>query len=148
VWWKRKKDWAQRVSSMRALQAAAQPEQGYGPSWDAILAGRREFAGLVLSGPWQGYEALIVVYGSTPRRREPRPDDFGFSVDYWVVDSTIAGEGAGYSSFGPDTLDELYDRLTDAPIRWYPPVKSLARVGLLFGGSGQEADLENPPRPL
>lgn len=46
MWWKRKRDWAKRVSSMRALEAAAQPEQDYGPSWDAMLAGRREFAGL------------------------------------------------------------------------------------------------------
>jgi hypothetical protein len=33
---------------MHALKAVPEPEQGYGPSWDAILAGRREFAGQVL----------------------------------------------------------------------------------------------------
>lgn len=132
---------------MPALEAAAEPEQGYGPSWDAILAGRREFAGLVTSGPWQGHEVLILVFGSAPRRREPRPDDFGFSVDYWIVDPTIAGEGEDRPSVGPDTLEEPYDQLTDAPIQWHPPAKSLARVGLLYGGSGQEEDLEDPPRP-
>lgn len=141
--WKQRREWAERVAQMHSLEAAPEPEQGHGPSWDAILAGRREFAGRVLGGPWLGHDVLILAYGKTRRRREPRPDDFGYSADYAINDWNTPGPGDDDDSFSVATIEELYERLDDTPIQWYPPAKSLAKAGLLFGGSGKEQNLEN-----
>ncbi|WP_188109328.1 hypothetical protein [Paeniglutamicibacter gangotriensis] len=91
---------------MRALEIAPEPERGHGPSWEAMLTGRREFAGRVLGGLWAGHEVLVVSYGKARRRREPRPEDFSFSADYWLVDWDEGGKGDGDADFSVETIDE------------------------------------------
>lgn len=140
--WRRRRDWDLRVARMRALEVAPEPEQGHGPSWEVMITGRREFAGRVLGGPWAGHEVLVVSYGEARRRRAPRPEDFSFSADYWLVDWDEGGMGDGDADFSVETIDELKERLAEFPIQWYPPATSLARVGMLYGGSGKEQNLE------
>lgn len=127
---------------MRALEIAPEPDRGHGPIWEAMLLGRREFAGRVLDGPWVGHEVSVVSYGKARRRREPRPEDFSFSADYWLVDWDEGGKGDGDADFSVESIDELNERLAEFPIQWYPPSTSLARVGMLYGGSGEEPNLE------
>jgi hypothetical protein len=126
---------------MRALDAAPEPAHGYGPSWDAMLSGRREFAGEVLGGPWAGQDVLVLAYGKVRRRQEPHPDDFSFCAEYLSTDWNQNSKNDGDGDFSVNTVDELNERLADTPIQWYPPATSLARVGRLFGGSGQIQNL-------
>lgn len=140
--WGQKRKWGKRVALMNELEEAPVPKEGYGPSWDGILTGRREFAGRVLAGPWSGHDVLVLAYGRSPAHRRPRPTDFSFTADYWIVDQEKHGEGDNHPDLSAETIAELHDRLTRAPIRWYPPATSLMRVGLLFGGSGETDDGE------
>ncbi|MET1034981.1 MAG: hypothetical protein ABWX68_07100, partial [Arthrobacter sp.] len=84
--WNKRGDWANRLPAVRALAAAPEPAEGYRPTWDAVLAGRREFAGRILEGPWVGYEFLLLVYGKPRFGHEPRPENFSYFADYWLVD--------------------------------------------------------------
>lgn len=141
-WWaarsKRKQEWNARVARVLDLEAMPEPDYGYGPHWEAILAGRREFAGAVLAGPYAGHDLLIHVYGNAALDRAHHPEDFLYSADYWITDRDRAGPGDD----GPDpsftTLEELQEWLTEVPVEWYPPYVALARVGLLSGYGGTQ----------
>lgn len=60
-----------------------------------------------------------------------------YSADYWLVDEEVAGFGEGEVDANVVTLEELYDFIDDKVIRWYPPLRSLRRVGLLLGADGE-----------
>ncbi|MFJ5695105.1 hypothetical protein ACIP9X_14820 [Arthrobacter sp. NPDC093125] len=147
MWWRNrrrvKQEWAERIALLDALQQAPEPPEGYGPSWDAIVAGRREFAGKVLSGPWVNYDILVLVWGK-PEHIPVRPEDFVYSADYFMTDERTAGPGEDETDTLPVTLEETIEWITDHPIQWYPPLKALARVGLVFGRDGTEASLKRP----
>ena len=81
----------------------------------------------------------VVWKGSPPPRASSR--GLQFSADYWLVDWDEGGKGDGDADFSV-TIDELNERLAEFPIQWYPPATSLARVGMLYGGSGKEQNLE------
>lgn len=140
MWWRSrrraKQEWTDRLALLEALEREPEPAEGYGPTWDAIVAGRREFAGKVLSGPWVGHDILILVWGKPPEHRPVQPEDFLYSADYFITDEAIAGPGAGEPDTLPVTLEETMNWITDDPIHWYPPMKALARVGLMFGYDG------------
>lgn len=138
--WGQKRKWGKHLALMEELEQAPAPKDGYGPSWEGILAGRREFVGRVFAGPWSGHDVLVLAYGKAPGHRKPRLHDFDFTADYWIVDDEKHGEGAGLPDFSVETIAELYEKLTSAQIDWYPPATSLVRVGLLFGGSGRPSD--------
>lgn len=55
--------WQARKARIQELESLPKPDYGYGPHWQAIIAGRREFTGKVLSGPYVGHDLLITVYG-------------------------------------------------------------------------------------
>ena len=113
-----------------------EPGYGYGPQWEAIIAGRREFTGRVLSGPYVGHDLLIKVYGDGALDREYAPADFSYTADYWLVDEDNAGPGDDEYDPSFDTLEELQDWLHDTSIEWHSPYISLARIGRLSGYDG------------
>lgn len=140
--WNKRGDWANRLPAVRALAASPEPAEGYRPTWNAILAGRREFAGRILEGPWVGYEILLLVYGKPRFGHEPRSENFSYFADYWLVDEANAGPGdGGQPGLSAMTLERLDTKLARMTVRWYPPGESLARVGLMFGGTGNVTGL-------
>lgn len=110
-----------------------EPEYGYGPHWDAIIAGRREFTGSVLSGPYVGHDLLVTVYGDADLDREYKPADFLYSADYWIVDRDNAGPGDDDPDPSFNTLEELLEWLDSTPVEWRSPYVSLALIGRLWG---------------
>lgn len=148
MWWRRrqqaKQEWTERIALLEVLEREPEPPGGYGPTWEAIARGRREFAGKVQSGPWVGHDILILVWGNPPKNRPALPEDFVYSADYFITDEAIAGPGEGEPDALPFTLEETIEWITDDPVHWYPPLKALARVGLMFGHDGTEASLKRP----
>ena len=114
-----------------------EPEHGYGPHWDAIIAGRREFTGRVLSGPYVGHDLLVMVYGDAALDRGYKPTDFSYSADYWLVDEDNAGPGDDDPDPSFDTLEGLQEWLAGTPIEWNSPYVSLAVIGRLWGYDGK-----------
>ncbi len=129
--------WRVRKARLLELEAQPKPAYGYGPSWEGLVAGRREFAGRVLSGPYAGHDLLIHVYGPTDLNRSYEPNDFDFAADYFITDHVLAGPGDDDPDPWFATLEELSEWLADEPIDWYPPHVSLARLGLLHGFNGK-----------
>jgi hypothetical protein len=129
--------WQARKARVQELESRPEPEYGYGPHWDAIGAGRREFTGTVLSGPYVGHDLLITVYGDAALDREYKPADFSYWADYWLVDKDDAGPGDDDPDRPFDTLEELQEWLHDIPVEWHSPYVALARIGRLWGYDGK-----------
>lgn len=127
--------WQARKALVQELESRPEPEYGYGPHWEAVIAGRREFTGRVLSGPYVGHDLLVTVYGQAALDREHEPADFSYSADYWLVDEDNAGPGDDEPDPSFDTLEELLDWLDGTPIEWHSPYVSLARIGRRLSGN-------------
>lgn len=78
---------------MQDLESLPEPGNGYGPHWDGIIAGRREFTGKALGGPYVGHDLLVTVYGDAALDWEYEPTDFSYSADYGLADKDNAGPG-------------------------------------------------------
>lgn len=130
--------WQARKALVKELESRPEPEYGYGPHWEAVIAGRREFTGKVLSGPYVGHDLLVTVHGEAALNREYEPADFSYSADYWLVDEDNAGPGDDEPDPSFDTLEELLDWLDGTPIEWHSPYVSLARIGRLSGNDGKQ----------
>ena len=115
-----------------------EPDYGYGPHWDAIIAGRREFTGKVLGGPYVGHDLIVTVYGDAALDREFEPADFSYWADYWMVDKDNAGPGDDDPDSSFTTLEELQEWLGGTPIEWHSPYVSLALAGRLLGYDGKQ----------
>jgi hypothetical protein len=126
-----------RKARLLELEAQPKPDDGYGPSWQGLVAGRREFAGRALSGPYIGHDLLIHVYGESDLNRSYEPKDFDFAAEYIVTDHALAGPGDDDPDPWFPTLEELREWLANKPIDWYPPYVSLARLGLLHRFDGR-----------
>lgn len=141
-WWtvrlKLDRRWQARKARMRELESLPEPDYGYGPHWDAIIAGRREFTGKVLGGPYVGHDLLLTVYGDAALDRESVPADFSYSADYLMVDKENAGPGDDDPDPSFDTLEELREWLDGTPIEWHSPYVSLALIGRLLGYDGNQ----------
>jgi hypothetical protein len=131
------RQWQARKARVQELESLPEPGYGYGPHWEAIIAGRREFTGRVLSGPYVGHDLLIKVYGDAALDREYVPADFSYTADYWLVDEENAGPGDDEYDPSFDTLEDLQDWLHDIPIEWHSPNISLALIGRLSGYDGK-----------
>lgn len=140
-WWELKlklsREWRMRKARLLELEAQPIPDYGYGPSWEGLVAGRREFAGKVISGPYIGHDLLIHVYGEADLNRSYEPKDFDFAADYFITDDALAGPGDDDPDPWFATLEELKEWLSGQSIDWYPPYTSLARLGLIHGYDGK-----------
>lgn len=140
-WWtvrlKLDRQWQARKARVQQLESMPEPDYGYGPHWDAIIAGRREFTGRVVRGPYVGHDLLVQVYGDAALDREYEPADFSYSADYWLVDEDNAGPGDDDPDPSFDTLEELQEWLDGTPIEWNSPYVSLAVIGRLLGYDGK-----------
>ncbi|MCO1338868.1 hypothetical protein BJH93_08185 [Kocuria polaris] len=118
---------------MLALEAQPEPSYGYGPTREALLAGRRDFSGLVLRGVWSGHDAVVTVWERARRRFDV--EEASFTVDFWLVhrESSGVGDDLNYTA---DSIPELLEMLSALDIQWYPPATSLAKVGRMYGGDG------------
>lgn len=113
-----------------------EPPYGCGPQWEALITGRREFVGRVLSGPYVGHDLLVIVYGDASLDREYGPADFLYSADCRMVDEENAGPGDDDPDPSFNTLEELQEWLSGTQIEWQPPYTSLALTGQLWGYDG------------
>lgn len=141
-WWnvarlKLDRQWQARKTRVQELESMPEPDYGYGPHWDAIIAGRRGFTGKVLSGPYVGHDLLVTVYGDAALDREYQPTDFSYSADYRLVDEDNAGPGDDDPDPSFDTLEELQEWLAGTPVEWNPPYISLALLGRLWSYDGK-----------
>ena len=62
--------WRARKARVKELESLPEPEYGYGPNGEAITAGRGEFTGRVIEGPYVGHDVLVQVYGDPALNRE------------------------------------------------------------------------------
>ncbi|GAB12881.1 hypothetical protein ARGLB_028_00060 [Arthrobacter globiformis NBRC 12137] len=130
--------WRARKARVSKLESLPEPDYGYGPNWEAITAGRREFTGRVLEGPYVGHDVLVQVYGDPALNREYKPADFSYSAEYWLVDRDNAGPGDDDPDSCFNSLEELQEWLGGTPIEWHSPYVSLARIGRLLGYDGKQ----------
>ena len=130
------REWRARKVRVRELDSLPEPDYGYGPSWEAILAGRREFTGAVTNGPYVGHDLMITVYGDQALGREYQASDFAYAADYWMTDKDNAGPGGDDPDPSFETLEELQEWLEGVPVEWHSPYVSLARLGRLWGFGG------------
>lgn len=141
-WWRAKRkariELNERVDRVRELDRLPKPPYGYDPSWQAVLDGRREFAGSVRTGPWVGHDVFVTVWGPGSIGRSYQPEDFLWSADYWRTHTEALGPADGDPDANVVTLEEIYDFLGDHVVTWHSPLKSLERVGLMFGGNGRD----------
>jgi hypothetical protein len=129
--------WQARKARVQELESLPKPDYGYGPHWEAIIEGRREFTGRVLGGLYVGHDLLITVHGDAALDRKYVPADFSYTADYWLVDKENAGPGDDDYDPSFDTLEDLQEWLHDIPIEWYSPNVSLALIGRLSGYDGK-----------
>jgi hypothetical protein len=128
---------ARAESSPAGIGSPAQARLRLWAAWEGLVAGRREFAGRVITGPYLGHDLLIRVYGETDLNRSYEPKDFDFAADYFITDEALAGPGDDDPDPWFATLDELNEWLLGQSIDWYPPYVSLARLGSIHGYDGK-----------
>lgn len=119
---------------MATLDRTTQSDQ-WGPSDDAVQAGRREFAGRATAGPAQGIDVLVTVW--TTRRRPWRPfktawtpgesipqDAYGFCIDLFThdteADARYEAAGGEWTYLGL-SLPEVLEWAAPYAIQWLSP---------------------------
>lgn len=119
-------DEARYLQELQQLEAAGEPVGGWAPTPAALLGPRAEFAGLVTSGRWSGWEVSVIALRRAPgllghlvNRRLP---DEAYAVEYWPANPQRVDEQE--SSWIFPSWREVENELAGQQITWYPPVRS------------------------
>lgn len=140
------------VEEMQRVEQLGPGPDGWAPSLTQLQGGQDAFAGLVVEGAWWGHEVLIPVYrpmGGTwsqrlsrrVRRKSEPPtalEALSFTADYWQVDSCAPG-GSGAPDGTFDSLESLYDFLSDVTIDWYSPTRAVLAVDRMRTGPVEDS---------
>ncbi|KYH45567.1 hypothetical protein [Branchiibius sp. NY16-3462-2] len=115
---------AQYVHELDQLEAAGEPVGGWGPTPAALLGPRTEFAGLVTTGRWTGWEVSVVLLQRAPgllgRVGNRHGPDEAFGVEYWPAAPQRVDEQE--TSWIFESWREVENELAGQQITWYSPV--------------------------
>ena len=116
----------QYLQELRDLEAAGEPAGGWAPTPAALLGPRTEFAGLVTSGRWAGWEVSVIVLKRAPgilgRVVDRHGPDEAYGVQYWPV--TPQRVDAQETEHIFTSWREVENELAGQQISWYPPTQT------------------------
>lgn len=115
------------LQDLHDLEAAGEPAAGWAPTPAALLGPRNEFAGLVTSGRWAGWEISVIVLKRAPgilgRVVHRHGPDEAYGVQYWPVTPQRVDAQETEQIF--TSWREVENELAGQQISWYPPTQAL-----------------------
>lgn len=105
------------------VRNAGIPEDGWGPSLDALRAGRHEFSGTARSGAWAPNLAIIYVF-SDNKTAKPSALELRFVGPKGKEILETRDAVSSGDAWSLDEIDHLLASLKPQTISWLDPVES------------------------
>lgn len=134
-----RKTWLREQHRLLAQLDVDTPPEQWGPSHDAVVAGRRAFAGRATSGAARGHDILVTAW-VLPRRFNRRPpgtsiptDAYDFCMDIYSPEDApdVVGE-IDWTRLGR-TLAQVLEWVGPYEVSWLPPTQAEQAWGWLRG---------------
>lgn len=141
-----RKTWLREQNRLLTQLDVDTPPEQWGPSHDAVVAGRRAFAGRATSGVARGHDILVTTWVWPRRLRRTPPgtsiplDAYDFCIDIYSPAGTPDVEIGEFdwTQLGR-TLTEVLEWVSPYEVSWLPPTQAERARGWLGGSYDPDA---------